>query len=85
MYQIVLSVVIMAIGAVIRCFARTPEHFWIIIVAQVSIINPFTQHSHDKALNAMAGPPVMALPPKISAMWFPVSERKTATAITGYS
>jgi len=68
---VILGSVIVLIGCILRCFARTPHTFWLIVLGQ--------------ALNAAVGPIVMALPPKISAVWFPVDERTTATAITGFS
>ena len=42
----------MVIAAVIRCFVRTPDMFWMMILAQ--------------AINAAGGPPVMSLPPKVN-------------------
>ncbi|KAL6068118.1 MFS domain-containing protein [Balamuthia mandrillaris] len=57
------------VGAAIRCGARGPDTFFLVIIGQ--------------ALNAAVGPIVMAIPPKLSAVWFPPRQRTTATAISG--
>jgi len=68
-FTVVLGAFTVAVSCAIRILARDSSTFWIIILAQT--------------LNACVGPIVMALPPKISAVWFAVDERTTSTAITG--
>jgi hypothetical protein len=73
--------VVFVVGAGIRCFATGPSTFWLVIVGQVRfkkiVYNDFIQ-----ALNGCIGPLTLSACPRISALWFAVNERTTATAIS---
>lgn len=57
------------VGTALRCITlKKPYSTWLINIGQ--------------AINGAAGPVVMAAPPVLSSIWFPLHQRFTATAIT---
>lgn len=61
--------VMIALGAGVRCITDQPPYVkWTVNIGQF--------------LNGLAGPVAMGVPPVLSALWFPVKERTTATAIS---
>ncbi|XP_056000684.1 solute carrier family 49 member 4-like isoform X2 [Ostrea edulis] len=68
-FSCVLAAFLVAAGAGIRCI--TSEHPYVTWTANIG-----------QALNGFAGPIAMGAPPLVSAVWFPVHERTTATSIS---
>lgn len=59
---------LVALGAALRCItAQPPAATWLIHMGQI--------------LNGFGGPVAMAVPPALSAIWFPANQRTVATAI----
>jgi len=56
-----------ALGAVIRCFATTPDLYWLLYLGQI--------------FPALGQPFGIALPPKITSRWFKPEEREVACTI----
>eukprot|EP00756_Hemistasia_phaeocysticola_P033840 Hpha_TRINITY_DN16485_c2_g9::TRINITY_DN16485_c2_g9_i1::g.160463::m.160463/K15381/DIRC2, SLC49A3; MFS transporter, FLVCR family, disrupted in renal carcinoma protein 2 len=65
----VLTSGLLAVGAVLRCIVTTPGE-----------VAPLLMHA-GQILNGVAGPYAMSVGPVLSAQWFPVHERTTATSI----
>lgn len=64
----VLTAFLVASGSALRCITtELPAATWLINIGQI--------------LNGFAGPVSMAGPPLLSALWFPASQRATATSI----
>ncbi|VDI11899.1 MFS transporter, FLVCR family, disrupted in renal carcinoma protein 2 [Mytilus galloprovincialis] len=64
-----IAAIMVATGAGVRCITDNPDHIkWTVNIGQL--------------LNGLAGPVAMGVPPALSARWFPVNERTTATAIS---
>uniref|UniRef100_K1QKA8 Disrupted in renal carcinoma protein 2-like protein n=1 Tax=Magallana gigas TaxID=29159 RepID=K1QKA8_MAGGI len=62
------TAIMVAAGAGARCITDQPPYVkWTVNIGQF--------------LNGLAGPVAMGVPPALSALWFPVKERTTATAI----
>ncbi|XP_061164418.1 solute carrier family 49 member 4 homolog [Saccostrea echinata] len=62
------TAVMVALGAGVRCITDQPPYVtWTVNIGQF--------------LNGLAGPVAMGVPPALSALWFPVKERTTATAL----
>jgi len=67
-----IAILLSAAGGAIRCISfLDPKASWALPVVGFA-----------QTLIALAGPIVMAAPPKLSARWFPVHERTIATAIS---
>lgn len=65
---VLLAVLLSSIGAGIRMFAHQGGYlFELVHIGQ--------------AFNGFAGPMIMQPPPRLSAVWFPVNQRTTATAV----
>lgn len=62
------AMILESVGAGVRIFAQPGgKYFGFIHLGQI--------------LNGIAGPLIMAPPPKLSAVWFPPNQRTTATSI----
>ncbi|XP_025084665.1 disrupted in renal carcinoma protein 2 homolog [Pomacea canaliculata] len=65
----VTSAFLMAGGSTLRCFSmEAPAITWLVNVGHL--------------LNGLAGPVAMGAPPFLSAVWFPLHQRATATAVS---